>query len=139
MYRKENKMCSEFGELDDVNDVTDVSSETTDIDEALDNMSLDELKDLRESLVDTQDTGENYEDVEQLEDLGAQEPDCSYHWDGGPTHNVEWDDDVEDSSVHSLKLTKHRQENMKMPEWEVKENQDVNECDGNQELKDISS
>lgn len=48
--------------------------------------------------------------MEQLEDLGdiSQEPDYSYHWEGISTHNVEWDDDEEDPSIHSLKLTKHK-------------------------------
>ncbi len=100
-------VSSEFGELDNDNDVSD---ESTDIDEALDNMSLDELRDLQDSLTDTQDITESYEGTEQLEDLGttSQETDYSYRWDGGATHNVEWDNDVEDPSVYSLKLSKHR-------------------------------
>lgn len=55
----------------------------------IDNMSLNELRELRDTLTDDKE-------VEDLEDVTAeQEPDYSYHWDGGATHNVEWDDETD--------------------------------------------
>lgn len=93
-------MGEEFGEIEDsdVLDTVDVSSE---IDDVLDSMTLDELRDLRDALTeDQQDISDDYEEIEKLEDLGTQnEEDYSYHWDGDPTHNVEWDDNDENPAV----------------------------------------
>lgn len=93
-------MGEEFGEIEDsdVLDSVDVSSE---IDDVLDGMTLDELRDLRDALTeDQQDISDDYEEIEKLEDLGTQnEEDYSYHWDGEPTHNVEWDDNDENPAV----------------------------------------
>lgn len=93
-------MGEEFSEIEDsdVLDSVDVSSE---IDDVLDGMTLDELRDLRDALTeDQQDISDDYEEIEKLEDLGTQnEEDYSYHWDGEPTHNVEWDDNDENPAV----------------------------------------
>ena len=63
----------------------DLEEKVEDID--IDNMSLDELRELRDTL--TEETS----DVEtEMPDITAEENDYSYHWDGGPTHNTEWDD-----------------------------------------------
>lgn len=95
----------------DTQDVSDIPITTFNIDETIDNMSLSELRDLRESIENTSDLDEEYESVEELKDIRTSEinEDYGYRgWNGNPTHNVEWDDDVEDPSVHSLKLSKHR-------------------------------
>lgn len=93
-------MGEEFSDIEDsdVLDSVDVSSE---IDDVLDDMTLDELRDLRDALTeDQQDISDDYEEIEKLEDLGIQnEEDYSYHWDGEPTHNVEWDDNDENPAV----------------------------------------
>lgn len=79
-------------------DVLDLSDEFKgQVDEMLDNLSLSELKELRNELTDTED-----EIAEPLRDY-------SYHWDGTPTHNVEWDDESDvDPSVLERKLTRRR-------------------------------
>ena len=52
---------------------------------------------------------DSYEGTEELEDLGvkAEEADYSYHWDGRPMHNVEWDDNDENPAVRTKTL--HRE------------------------------
>lgn len=70
--------------------LSDISGEEGDGDMGydLDNMSLDELKDLRDEL-----TSSELDDTADMEDVTADvPPDYSYHWDGGPTHDTEWDE-----------------------------------------------
>lgn len=90
-------MCDEFNDIPDIDDISDeiqeiddisdsmpeiediAESENDDIDEILDSLSLDELRDLRADL------------TEENNDV-----DYSFHWDGSPTHNVEWDENNDD-------------------------------------------
>lgn len=70
--------------------LSDISGEEGDWDMEydLDNMSLDELKDLRDEL-----TSSKLNDTAGMEDVTNDTSlDYSYHWDGGPTHDTEWDE-----------------------------------------------
>ena len=122
-------MCSEF-ESNDVadmqNDVTDVQNDVADLsddvecdttelddtteelDDMLAGMSLEELHELRDSLTerDVSDTGDEIPDISDItpiEEAGV--PDYSFHWDGRPTHNTEWDEDPE-PTAYTKKLTR---------------------------------
>lgn len=99
-------MLSEFdaGDIIDVTDdiTTDVQEpiDTSDkVDEMLDTMSLDELYELRENLTNGDAAIED--DIPDISDLKPiEEPevsDFSFHWDGGPTHNTDLDEDTEPS------------------------------------------
>lgn len=97
-------------EMDEVSDITaddikvedeklsDVSGGEGDysMEYDIDNMSLDELRDLRDEL-----TISKIDDTAEMEDVTADvQPDYGYHWDGGPTHDTEWDGiDGEDPNV----------------------------------------
>ena len=75
------------GDLTDVVDTsTDLGASLTDASDGtaidLDSMSLDELYSLRDELTDSGDSTGDY----------------SFHWDGTPTHNVEWDDEPGDTT-----------------------------------------
>lgn len=73
-------------EWDDKTDnVGEVVTDTSDIDMYLDSKSLDELYALRDELT-------------EIEDPGDVSNDCSFNWDGTPTHNVEWDDETSDTT-----------------------------------------
>lgn len=68
----------------------------------IDNMSLDELRDLRDGL-----TSSGTEGIAEIEDVTAKtQPDYSFHWDGGPTHNTEWDDIGDEAPVTLEKTLK---------------------------------
>lgn len=110
-------MFSEFN-AEDIVDVTDDITadieEPTDnsdkADEMLDAMSLNELYELREKLTNGDATTIVIEeDIPDLSDLRPiEEPessDFSFHWDGGPTHNIDLDEDAEPSS-YTKKLTR---------------------------------
>lgn len=98
-------MLSEF-DAEDVVDVTDDITtdveepiDTSDnVDEMLDTMSLDELYELRDSL-----TNGDIPDISDLKPID--EPDFTFHWDGGPTHNTDLDEDTE-PSPYTKKLTR---------------------------------
>ena len=108
-------MFSEFN-AEDIVDVTDDITadieEPTDksdrVDEMLDIMSLNELYELREKLTNGDATAIE-EDIPDLSDLRPiEEPessDFSFHWDGGPTHNIDLDEDAE-PSPYPKKLTR---------------------------------
>lgn len=111
-------MYSEF-ETNDVIDVTDVTDEvecdvieptdTTDaVDDMLNGMSLDELYELRDSLLnsDVSDADDEIPDTSDITPIDEPKaPDYSYHWDGGPTHITEWDENT-DPTVYTKKLTR---------------------------------
>ena len=61
----------------------------------IDNMSLDELRDLRDGLTSSGTEG-----------IAETQPDYSFHWDGGPTHNTEWDDIGDEAPVTLEKTLK---------------------------------
>lgn len=88
-------------EADNIGSDVDEPSDTADgIDEMLDSMTLDQLYELRDSLTepDISDGGENPPDVSDLEPIEETEsPDYSFHWDGGPTHDTDLDEDEEPS------------------------------------------
>ena len=108
-------MFSEF-DTEDVVDVTDditsdveEPNDTSDeVDEMLDTMSLDELYELRENLTKGDSTAIE-DDIPDISDLKPiEEPegsDFSFHWDGGPTHNTDLDEDAE-PSPYTKKLTR---------------------------------
>lgn len=89
----------------DVEEPIDTSDE---VDEILDKMSLDELYELRENLTKGDATAIEY-DIPDISDLKPiEEPECSdfsFHWDGGPTHNTDLDEDAE-PSPYTKKLTR---------------------------------
>lgn len=68
------------------NEVDDALADTSDVDIDLDAMSLDELYALRDELTDAGDTAQSAPN------------DYSFHWDGTPTHNVEWDDEPDNTT-----------------------------------------
>ena len=73
----------DFSEVVDVtDDAGDALTDVPEMDVDLDSMSLDDLYALRDELTDTGDNGDTPNDY-------------SFHWDGSPTHNVEWDDEPE--------------------------------------------
>lgn len=80
---------------DDIAEPADTSDQ---VDKMLDTMSLDELHKLREDL-----TNSNIPDISDLRPID--EPDFTFHWDGGPTHNTDLDEDTE-PSPHTKKLTR---------------------------------
>ena len=80
---------------DDIAEPADTSDQ---VDKMLDTMSLDELHKLREDL-----TNGNIADISDLRPID--EPDFAFHWDGGPTHNTDLDEDTE-PSPHTKKLTR---------------------------------
>lgn len=79
-------------------ELSDISVEERDYDLGydIDNMSIDELRDLRDKL-----TSSEIDDTVEMEDVTVDiQPDYSYHWDGDPTHDTEWDEiDGEDPNV----------------------------------------
>lgn len=117
-------MCDEFNDISDTNDISDDIPEiddisegipeindiaedgNDDIDEYLDSLSLDELRDLRAGLTDGQDIGEDYLNTDDLQELSEEnnDVDYSFHWDGNPTHNVEWDDNDEEPTPYTKVL-----------------------------------
>lgn len=80
---------------DDIAEPADTSDQ---VDKMLDTMSLDELHKLREDL-----TNGNIPDISDLRPID--EPGFTFHWDGGPTHNTDLDEDTE-PSPHTKKLTR---------------------------------
>lgn len=108
-------MFSEF-DAEDIIDVTDgitadveEPNDTSDkVDEMLDTMSLDELFELRENLTNGDATAieDDIPDVSDLKPIEEPESsDFSFHWDGGPTHNTDLDEDTE-PSPYTKKLTR---------------------------------
>ena len=108
-------MCCEFeindvtDVLDDVEcDVTELADTTDEIDDMLNGMSLDELYELRDSLMDG-DVSDIDDEIMDTSDIASiDEPDVSdysFHWDGGPTQNTEWDENSE-PTVYTKKLTR---------------------------------
>ena len=75
------------------------------VDEVLSSMSLDELYELKENLQpsDIQNDVPPVVDVPPME--VKKKPDNSFHWDGGPTHNTEWDEETE-PTTYTKKLTR---------------------------------
>ena len=108
-------MYSEFESSDVVDlpddiecDFTEASDSTSEVDDMLNDMSLEELYELRDSLTDgdVSDDESEFPDVSDmmpLEDEVAS--DYSFHWDGGPTHNTDWDEDPEPTD-YTRKLTR---------------------------------
>lgn len=98
-------MFSEF-DAEDFVDVTDnITGDVVEpidasdkVDEMLNTMSLDELYELRDNL-----TTSDIPDISDLKPID--EPDFTFHWDGGPTHNTDLDEDVE-PSPYTKKLTR---------------------------------
>lgn len=108
-------MLSEF-DAEDLVDVTDDITadveepiDTSDeVDEILDTMSLDELYELRENLTKGDATAieDEIPDISDLKPIEEPEgSDFSFHWDGGPTHNTDLDEDAE-PSPYTKKLTR---------------------------------
>lgn len=108
-------MCLEFegGDVVDVPDEVECDfSETNDsiseVDDMLNDMSLEELYELRDSLTegDMSDQENEFPDVSDMMPLEDEEAsDYSFHWDGGPTHNTDWDEDPEPTE-YTKKLTR---------------------------------
>lgn len=108
-------MFSEFDAEDFVDVTDDITGDveepidTSDkVDEMLDTMSLDELYELRENLTkgDATDIEDNIPDISDLKPIDEPESsDFSFHWDGGPTHNTDLDEDAE-PLPYTKKLTR---------------------------------
>ena len=79
-------------------DVVEPIDASDKVDEMLNTMSLDELYELRDNL-----TTSDIPDISDLKPID--EPDFTFHWDGGPTHNTALDEDVE-PSPYTKKLTR---------------------------------
>lgn len=87
-------------------DFSEKSDSMSEVDDMLNNMSLEELYALRDYLTEgdvSDDEGEfpDVSDMMPLEDMKAS--DYSFHWDGGPTHNTDWEKDLE-STEYTKKL-----------------------------------
>lgn len=98
-------MLSEFDAEDFVNLTDDIASDVKEpidnsdsVDEMLKTMSLDELYELRDNL-----TNSDIPDISDLKPIDEQ--DFAFHWDGGPTHNTDLDEDTE-PSPYTKKLTR---------------------------------
>lgn len=98
-------MFSEFDAEDFIDVTDDITGDVVEpidasdkVDEMLNTMSLDELYELRDNL-----TTSDIPDISDLKPID--EPDFTFHWDGGPTHNTDLDEDVE-PSPYTKKLTR---------------------------------
>ena len=90
------------------NDIVEPTDTSDEIDDILSGMSLDELYELRDVLSgnDVSDTEDEIPDFSDLTPINVEEPsDYGFHWDGGPTHNTDLDDDPEPTS-YTKKLTR---------------------------------
>ena len=98
-------MFSEFDAEDLVDLTDDIASDVKEpidnsdsVDEMLNTMSLDELYELRDDLANS--------DIPDISDLKPiDEQGFTFHWDGGPTHNTDLDEDTE-PSPYTKKLTR---------------------------------
>lgn len=89
-------------------DFSEASDSVSEVDNMLNDMSLEELYELRDSLTegDISDAESEFPDVSDMVPLEEGETsNYSYHWDGGPTHNTDWDEDPEPTQ-YTKKLTR---------------------------------
>lgn len=90
---------SNMEELEDFSeeDIQDLKEEY-DIEDTLENLSLDELHELKDQLMEAQEAGKLFvsDDLKEIPDdisKCSESEKFSFSWDGGPTHETEWDDD----------------------------------------------
>ena len=104
-------------EFPDVSDMMPLEEElasdsTSEVADMLSDMSLEELYELRDSLTEgdisdaESDADNEFPDVSDMMPLEEEDTsDYSFHWDGGPTHNTDWDEDPEPTE-YTKKLTR---------------------------------
>lgn len=98
-------------EFPDVSDIIPLEEElasdsTNEVDDMLNNMSLEELYALRDFLTegDVSDAEGEFPDVSDMMPLeDAVTSDYSFHWDTGPKHNTDWDEDLEPTDYANRK------------------------------------